>query len=161
MVYGCDGPWWRHRNGLPDFTGVKVCWSGNGLEGFHDIRRIEIAPCKHNTYAEDLVMTPGTIGAGGNSGFQGLNLAVQFGAKRILLVGFDMNGRGGLHWYGRNTWTSANNPTESAFRRWIAAFHKASAVLVGMGVEVVNTSQGSALRCFPSRSIEDMLEEWQ
>jgi hypothetical protein len=28
MVYGCDPAWWRHRQGLPKFTGLKVAWSG-------------------------------------------------------------------------------------------------------------------------------------
>ena len=31
----------------------------------------------------------GTVGWGGNSGFQAINLALQFGAARLLLVGFD------------------------------------------------------------------------
>ncbi|OBQ68930.1 hypothetical protein EFV37_29265 [Mesorhizobium loti] len=161
MVYGCDGPWWKHRKGLPDFHGLKICWASNGLEGFPDIRRVKIAASGGNRYLDDLQMKIGTVGAGGNSGFQALNLAVQFGAKRILLVGFDMTDRNGIHWYGRNTWHGANNPNESNFRRWIEAFDKAAPVLSAMGVQVINTFQGSAMRCFPRRSIEDMLAEWQ
>lgn len=92
------------------------------------------------------------VGSGGNSGFQALNLAVQFGARRILLVGFDMNDRGGVHWYGRNSWPMANNPDHNNFRRWIAAFEGAAPLLKSMGIEVVNLSPHSAIQCFPKEA---------
>lgn len=141
---------------MPDFKGLKLCWAG-GLKGFPDIRRIEI----EKTTDRLLIENAGKTGSGGNSGFQALNLAVQWGAKRILLIGFDMTDQSGVHWYGRNGWHGANNPNETNFRRWLEAFEKAAPVLAGLGVEVINTFQGSAMRCFPRRSIEDMLAEWQ
>lgn len=99
----------------------------------------------------------GKIGGGGNSGFQALNLAVQLGATRVLLIGFDMHDRGGVHWYGRNNWVGANNPTDSNFRRWIRALNIAAPVLANRGVEVVNASPFSDLQCFPKASIEEWL----
>lgn len=97
------------------------------------------------------------MGSGGNSGFQALNLAVQWGAAQILLIGFDMTDAGGAHWYGRNNWTGANNPDQNNFKRWIAAFESAAVTLKRMGVEVVNCSPHSALGCFPKMSIEAAL----
>ncbi len=129
---------------------------GNGLQGFPDIRRIEI----EKTGDTLLFDKPGKTGSGGNSGFQALNLAVLWGAKRILLIGFDMTDRSGVHWYGRNNWPQANNPNQSNFKRWIAAFDAAAPVLAGMGVEVVNATTSYAMKCFPRRSIEDALRAW-
>lgn len=103
---------------------------------------------------EILLDEVGLVGSGGNSGFQALNLAVQFGAKRIILFGFDMNDRSGVHWYGRNAWPLANNPNHDNFRRWIAAFEGAAPVLEALGVEVINASPNSAIKAFPRRSIE-------
>lgn len=100
----------------------------------------------------------GTIGAGGNSGFQALNLAVQWGARKILLVGFDMTDKAGVHWYGRNGWPMANNPDHSNFKRWIAAFEGAADALLAAGAEVFNSSKISALTCFPRLSIREFLE---
>ena len=160
MVYGCDAPWWRHRKGLPEFDGFKVTWAGNGLAGHKDIRRVEIATSGGPEKYSDGLHFDGRIGGGRNSGFQTLNLALMFGARRIILVGFDMTDRSGAHWYGRNTWPMANNPHAAAFGKWIAAFDAAVPALRGMGAEVVNTSQHSALRCFPKRSIADVLLEW-
>lgn len=153
MVYGCDAAWWRHRKGLPEFKELKACYSGNGLEGFPEIQRVEIDKRQDRLLLEKT----GKVGSGGNSGFQALNLAVQFGAKRILLIGYDMHIGGGLHWYGPNKWQDANNPNESIFKRWIDAFHGAASPLKSMGIEVINCSMSSAIQCFPKKSIEGAL----
>lgn len=153
MVYGCDAAWWRHRKGLPEFKKLKACYSGNGLEGYPEIRRVEIDKRQDRI----LLDKTGKTGSGGNSGFQALNLTVQFGAKRILLIGYDMHIGGGLHWYGPNKWQDANNPNDSIFARWIAAFDCSVSILKQLGIEVINCSPFSALQCFPKMSIEDAL----
>lgn len=124
------------------------------MDGHPDIKRIKI-----NIDRDDILTGEvGLVGSGGNSGFQALNLAVQFGALRIALVGFDMTDRSGVHWYGRNRWNRANNPDHSNFRRWITAFDRAAPDLKNMGVEVVNCSPHSALTCFPKVSVEAFAE---
>lgn len=157
VVYGCDPAWWLHRQGLPSFAGLKVAWSGARLE-YPDIRKVEIADGTSAKYSDRLHFEPGTIGGGGNSGFQALNLAVQWGARKILLVGFDMTDRANVHWYGRNQWPAANNPDQSNFKRWLAAFEGAAGQLRDIGVEVFNASTISALGCFPRLTIKQFLE---
>lgn len=155
VVYGCDFPWWQSVHGLPKFKGLKLSYDPRHYlaEG---IRKVDIS------LKDDRILTEkiGTVGAGGNSGFQALNLAVQFGARRILLLGFDMQDRSGVHWYGRNNWTSGNNPSESNFRRWKAAFNAAVPDLQRLGVEVVNGSPITDLTCFRRQSVADTLKEW-
>lgn len=104
---------------------------------------------------------PGVVGSGGNSGFQALNLAAQFGARRILLIGFDMHLGSGVHWYGRNAWRGANNPVTTNLMRWRDGFTSQAAVLKRMGIEVVNASADSALRCFEIASIDAVLQRWK
>jgi hypothetical protein len=165
VVYGCDPAWWKHRQGLPDFSGLKIAWEGSRLDDYPDIHRVKIPErpkANRDKYIDDLVLDPvGTVGAGGNSGYQALNLAIQFGSRRIILIGFDMTDRNGVHWYGRNFWPMANNPMDSNFRRWIAAFEKAAPILRDIGAEVINASPHSALSCFPKQSIEQALKDWE
>lgn len=159
MVYGCDAAWWRHRHGLPEFNGLKVAWSGAQVD-FPDLRRVEIAK-EGSVYTNRMLFgAVGKIGGGGNSGFQALNLAVQLGARRVLLIGFDMTDRAGVHWYGRNGWRMANNPDADCFRRWLRAFQAAAPVLEAMGVDVVNTSPISDLKGFRKAPLKKALEEW-
>lgn len=166
VVYGCDAAWWRHRKGLPNFSGLRVAWQGSKLRPTYDIKRVAIDTSQDNIYPverrqyrmvfDDL----GTVGGGGNSGFQAVNLAVQFGATKLLLIGFDMHDRGGVHWYGRNTWAKSGNPDESCFARWRRDFDRAAADLEMRGVEVVNAAPHTALTCFRRGTIEQALSGW-
>lgn len=156
VVYGCDAAWWRSVGGLPDYKGLKLSWVDGGAKHFRDVHPIEI-----KVKADEIILEPlGAVGSGGNSGFQALNLAVQFGARGILLVGFDMQDRGKPHWYGRNNWGGANNPSSSNFRRWQKSFAGVAGALAAMDVQIFNASPDSALVCFPHRKIEDALEAW-
>lgn len=157
VVYGCDGPWWRSVQGMPKFRGLKLAYEGTVCGSEWGIRKVEI---KNPASDEMLFEKIGVIGSGGNSGFQALNLALQFGAARVLLVGFDMRGDSGAHWYGRNNWMQANNPTDGVYGRWVRAMTAAAPKVKDRGVSVVNASPISALECFPKMSIESALDEF-
>jgi hypothetical protein len=154
-VYGCDYPWWRSVHGLKDFKGWKFAYADRAVNQF-GLRKIDI-DLKQDRLLWDRV---GLTGAGGNSGFHALNLAAQFGARRILLLGFDCQDRSGAHWYGRNTAQGMGNPGENNFRRWIPAFATAAQQLEERGVEVINASQITAVKGFPKISVAETLERW-
>lgn len=156
VVYGCDDPWWMHRRGLPEYQGLKFAYGSRACDQFKDVKRVTIKNPKDDRLLLD---EPLAIGSGGNSGFQLMNLVVQFGVTGILLVGFDMHQLSGAHWYGRNTWQGANNPDESNFMRWTRAFAAVGQELA-RGIDVVNASATSALTSFPKASIEATLERW-
>lgn len=157
VVYGCDGPWWRDVRGLPAFKGVRICYDVQACDQY-GLQRVEIPDKLSNRL---LFGEVGKIGAAGNSGFQAINLALQFGARRLLLIGFDVHGRSGEHWYGRNGWGFANNPTDDNYRRWRAAFEAAAVDISERGIEVINASPYSDLRCFPKMTISEALEIWR
>jgi hypothetical protein len=152
-VYGCDYPWWKSVRGLPDFKGAKFAYADRACDQF-GCQKVKIPDVKADRLVFDEV---GSVGAGGNSGFQALNLAVQFGASRVILVGFDFTGE---HWYGRNNWQGGGNPSESNFKRWRTTLDAAAPVLAERGVEVVNASPNSTVKAYPKRSIEDALKSW-
>lgn len=163
VVYGCDAAWWRHRNGLKDFKGLRVCWAPEIPFQFPGVRSVKIRIAKDSPreYSDKLILDgSGDIGSGSNSGFQAFNLALRWGARRIILVGFDMDDRGGVHWYGRNNWRGCSNPDVDNFLRWIRAFMLAVPDLEAIGAQVINASPRSALKAFPRRSIDDALKEW-
>lgn len=157
VVYGCDAPWWRGVVGLPGFSGLKLAYD-DGIVGQYGIRKVCIED-KH--LDEILTEKTGYVGSGGNSGFQALNLVVQFGARRILLAGVDAHGEPGReHWYGRNNWNGTNNPSRENYRRWARAFYSCAPVLQSMGVDVVNLSRESSIKCFRHSSAEEAMREW-
>lgn len=166
VVYGCDEAWWRHKKGLVDFKGIKVSWAPRAIGRYPDLHKVEIETSQDRIYPVEkrsyrmVFDKPGTLGNGGNSGYQALNLAVQFGAKKILLIGFDMHDRSGVHWYGRNHWERAGNPSRDCFDRWLKALDVAARDLEYIGVQVINTSPISALTCFPRGTVKCALAGW-
>jgi len=155
VVYGCDAAWWHHVKGLPKFNGVKLS-QDKFVCGQYKLQKVDVFSSNDKLLFERV----GTVGAGGNSGFQAFNLALQFGATGILLIGFDMHDSGGVHYYGRNTWPNACNPIESNFIRWRKAFEGSKMEVVARGVDVVNASPTSRLNCFRHCTIDQALTDW-
>lgn len=93
--------------------------------------------------------TPGCVRTGGNGGYQAIHVAIQSGAKRILLLGFDMHG---THFFGKHPSGLRNTPPET-FEKWIPRFKE----LMGRGAEIINCTPGSALTCFPTNTLEGAL----
>jgi hypothetical protein len=89
----------------------------------------------------------GEIGWGSNGGFQALNLAVQFGASRILLVGYDMNIMKGLHWHGRHG-AGLSNPKQASVDKWRAQLDAQAPIFEQLGIEVLIASPHSALTAY-------------
>lgn len=131
------------QHALRDFRGLKVSQDAGGCEEF-GLHRVTLARDDRGNIAHAIQAEPGTIGGGGNSGFQALNLAIQFGARRILLLGYDMHGG---HWHGDHPAGMAQ-PKDDTMARWRRAFQANAPLIAAMGVEVINCTPGSALTCF-------------
>lgn len=89
----------------------------------------------------------------GNSGMQSVNLAAAFGAKRILLVGFDMQNAkdGRAHWFGQHP---GNLVTKQLYGEWIRKAETIARDAKTLGIDIVNCTPGSALMCMPMGDLE-------
>lgn len=82
---------------------------------------------------------------GCNSGYGAVCLAVLKRAKRIFMLGFDMNGEND-HWHDGYKW--GNNRSKIYFSRWAARFDQIAKDLP-KGVKVFNCNPDSAIVAFP------------
>lgn len=83
------------------------------------------------------------------SGLFGIHVAIQLGAKRVILLGFDMRGS---HYFGAHK-APLTNTTPERFEVFKGAF----AAYPLRGVEVLNCTAGSALTCYPMVDLADAL----
>lgn len=148
VLYGADGDWWRQKEGVPGFQGLKISQDRKLFETHPEIKRIDVEAASNELKFDE----PGKIGAGGNSGFQALNLALQWKAWPIFLVGFDMHDENGSHWHGRHL--KLRNPSPRVFKRWILALDKAAVALNQRRIKVYNTSANSRLAGFEKVNFE-------
>lgn len=100
---------------------------------------------------------PGEIGWGGNGGFHAINLAIQFGCRRIVLVGFDMSLQRGVHWHGRHE-AGLNNPKQASVDKWRERLDAQAPILRRLGIDVVIGSPHSSLTAFPKMGLKEALD---
>lgn len=136
---------------MPEFSGLKLSVDTTAHRQPWSVRKVGI---NQNDDRLELLKL-GTVGWGGNSGFHCLNLAVQFGAAKIILVGFDMTIAHGLHWHGRHE--GLNNPSERNVLRWRRCIDGAAEVIAALGIRVINCSPVSELRNYPKMSLGEAL----
>lgn len=153
MLYACDLAWWRRYDGATEFPGLKLGADPAVEQMPWGVRSIRVK----QTVNRILTGRPGIIGWGGNSGFHALNLAVQFGARRIVLVGYDMQVDAGVHWHGVHE--GMNNPSQISTARWRRIIDAAAPDLALLGIEVVNTSAISALTAYPKSPLTEAMHD--
>jgi hypothetical protein len=150
VLYGCDLKWWEKYNGVPEFKGLKLVQEREARTFFPELHLVKV-----DRLVDQLLLDrPGYVGSGGNGGFQVLNLAVQFGAKKILLIGYDMKGD---HWHARHPFPLSNPHPQDNFPRWRRAIDGAALVMWRMGITIINCSMISALQAYPKKTIQEAL----
>jgi hypothetical protein len=155
-LYACDAAWWQLHTGT-GFTGDK--WSShhaNGNDKLAVAERYGLALVQGKT-EKGFSTDPSCIHYGGNSGFQAINLAMLFGARRIVLVGFNLQPLGGqVHFFGDHP---KGLRQTARYERFLPAFNEAAKRLPA-GVEIINATPDSALKCFPCMPIDAAFDRW-
>lgn len=150
-MYHCDSRWWKVHDGCPDFAGEK--WSGDADGEKSEVAALYGLNIVHGQSAEGFSLDPSFIHWGGNSGFQAINLAILWGGRPVVLVGFDMrrvNGQG--HFFGEHPQGLINRD----YTHFAPAFQLAAKLLPD-DIKIVNATPGSALNCFPTARLDDAL----
>lgn len=139
-LHACDAKWWRWHPGIEErFPGIKT--SLQAVPGVSLITETGISGFDPD---------PSKIRTGKNGGYQAIHLAAHAGAKKIVLLGIDMQGP---HFFG-------DHP-DRIQAQWgalmIPHFETIKPALAERGIHVVNASPGSALKAFPAGSLSDHL----
>lgn len=107
VLYAGDIKWWNWHDGAPDFKGLKIglryCADTNGLEGkwtedIHpDVKslayhraRLDPAKTDGSIINDGISVVPGVVISGKDSGYVAIQIAIQMGARKIILLGYDM-----------------------------------------------------------------------
>ncbi len=123
VLYAADAQWWGvHAQTALKFAGLKM--TADPSVHYRAVLKLK------QTGKTGYDPTPGCVRTGGNGGYQALHVAIQAGARRILLLGFDM---GGTHFFGRHRDGLRNTPDQT-FANWIPRF----SALAKVGAEVIN-----------------------
>lgn len=168
VCYFADSRWWQwHTDGIAkawpwakfephqvkrlfaSFAGQKVSIENTGML----IADAEVA-ILHNRGSDKLCEEQNGLNTGSNSGYQAINLCVLAGAKRILLLGYDMRFEAG------RSHSHNGHPLkmpEQVYSLYASRFDSMKPQLARLGVEIVNCSPGSAIKAFRRGDLEQEL----
>lgn len=168
--YFCDKSWWDRQLAI----NPRINISGKNIEdvrSFHDQiykgNWITISPDfidhpqvkqLHNFGQKGMSEDPSGLYHGNNSGYQAIQLAYLFGAKRIILLGYDMqvvNGK--THWHNDNP-IPANAFQQEIEKSFLPFYGLLADKLQEKGIQVINATPDSALEVFPKMSLKDAID---
>lgn len=164
VLYFCDWSWWqmqmdrnaRTADGLMSFHDLiyKGFWLtvSSDFEGHPQVRYIKLDGQR------GLSDDPTAIRHGSNSGYQAINVAFLYGAKKIILLGYDMKCAGArTHWHDEPR-QPANAFKLSMEQSMLPHFPTLVEPLKAAGVTVINSTPDSALKCWEYQPLDEALK---
>jgi hypothetical protein len=145
-IFASDLRWWDARwPEVKKFSGEK--WTRDPVAAKkYGLRYIESKPLNGLSY------DPNVIHEGCNSGYMAINLALHFGAKRAILLGYDAKGNSGkTHFFGRHD--ERGIPDRPDYGDLPAMFER----MKPKGIEVINCTRDTAITCFKRMDLDDAL----
>lgn len=153
VLFFADGRWWRQPELRPkDFAGLIVTTAAEiGDPRVLKLRKVPVPPVALST-------DPGSVALARTSTTGAINLAVHFGAARIVLLGVDgrLAADGRRHCHGLKwPWTKGAEP--QSFDDQAAEYRAIAPSARKLGVEIVNANPESAIDAFPKLPFEACL----
>jgi hypothetical protein len=117
---------------------------------------------KDTSHTKGISDNPKMVSWNGNSGAAAISLAVHTGAKRIILLGFDMklSSSKTQHWhnlYGRGVIQDNKKLMKLPFDRHLRGFADIAKDAKRMGIEILNCCPDSAIKEFPRYSLKELI----
>lgn len=152
-----DCSWYLvHKNSLSKWPGLKVTCCPR-FESRSKKESESIKFLKKDSRRWGLSNNPSTVCWNSNSGAAAISLAVHFGAKRIVLLGFDMNMEGVTsHWHGSHG-HPGDKVKKPPFKRHLRGFPAIAEEAKQKGVEILNANLNSTIDVFQKVTLEDVL----
>lgn len=156
VLYSSDRSWWKRQKLATDFAGVRM-----------KVATAEWKPTDKRSYPHNdggilILKNTGVTGvdfqAPGirnlqNSGGAAINVAVHLGAKRILLLGYDM----GMHKHRAHFYEPPYAPRRSPYIRYRRLMATMVEPLEKAGITVLNCSRHTDLEAFPRAVLREVL----
>jgi len=154
LCYFGDGRWyhWNHKE-LRSFGGLKVtCFAGANVEQWPGVMQVRRGK------PEGIDTRKRHLSWNKNSGGSAINLAYHLGAKRIVLIGYDMKVDENENHNWHTKYVGKHTPPIKIYEnRFLACYKTIKRDADKLGIEILNTNPDSALLEFPFVKLEDTL----
>ena len=159
VFFGDSGFLLKYQVELANYQGLKVSCHPKA----NDVSWIKFLP-RDKSHAQGISSNPMRVSWNGNSGAAAISVAAHAGAKRIILLGFDMkvNETANQHWHDVYGKTKApvdkRKPRRMPFHRHLRGFPQIARDAKQMGIEILNACPDSAIECFTKVTAKEILQ---
>lgn len=160
MVFFGDGGFFlRFKQQLAQFPGLKVSCNANSIRESW-VKNFQ----RDGSHSKGISTKPGFVSWNFNSGAASISVAAQAGAKRILLLGFDMKLSDDKFQHFHNVYQRGAVQDERRLRklpfgRHLKGFDQIAVDAQNLGIEIINLSPNSAITQFRKTSVKEFLNE--
>jgi hypothetical protein len=156
VFFGDQSFFLPNQQKLAAFPNLKVSCHA-GVQGFKWVKYV----AKQSEKTKGISTVPTMVSWNGNSGGAAISVAVHAGAKRIMLLGFDMslNGKNNQHWHDLYKRGTNPNLKKMPFNRHLQGFPFIAKDAKRLGIEVINVSPESKIDVFRKVSLKEFISE--
>lgn len=149
----------HRKEELAQFPGLKITCTG--LAETQDWMKVMAKDTEHS---KGLSSRPDRVSWNGNSGAAAISIAAWAGAKRILLLGFDMklDDTKYQHFhnaYGKGSIVKEDDLRKLPFYRHLWGFSEIQKDAKERGIAIINVNPNSAIIEFPKKSLKEIINE--
>lgn len=162
--FGDKGFFIKHRNGLSHFRKLVVtCSKKAGEKNLNWLKYLPMEKVEGNRghRKAGISTNPNEVCWNENSGAAAISVAAWTGAKRIILVGFDMTSspiNNEQHFHNEYRQVGANlKPRQLPFNVHLKYWEQIKRDADAMGIEILNVSLNSAIKEIPKVHIKELL----
>jgi hypothetical protein len=158
VFFGDVGFFLKHRDALAQFPGIKV--SCHPTANKYDWIKYLPRDTKH---PRGISSNPKMVSWNSNSGAAAISVAANIGAKRIILLGFDMKLSDSKHQHWHNVYNrNYTNPNPKKahhlpFDRHLRGFSEIAKDAKHRGIEILNCSPDSMIKEFPKYNLKELI----
>jgi len=165
MVFFGDSNFFRgHAEALAKWSGLKVCCHAIT----QNVPWVKYLPLDGKR-PRGISTNPGTVSWNANSGSAAISIAANAGAKRIILLGFDMSldNSGKKHWHNLYKNAIVTEPERKRrergeipmqpFQKHLKGFSYIAKDAKEREIEILNANPDSAVKEFPKFSLKELL----
>lgn len=152
VLYAPDPKWWTwHAQDVSArFAGLKFTLVEHDHPAPADVAQLNYR--SGTTFSTELPM----IATGGHAGYQAPQIAWQLGARRVVLLGYDLqpDADGRNHFFGEHP-----DASHVPYDTWLSTYPMLLTELQARGVSIVNASRRTAITTIPRESLAMALSQ--
>lgn len=152
-LHFCDKQFFEWHKINPAFTSLDMRMTTLSNEFSGEMIELNVGMLLMGKTGGLVLDSDNTIATGGSSGYQAVNIAALYGARKIILLGYDCkDDNGKVHWFGNHPQPTCPSVFKEQLKWWRTMPDELG------DIRVINCTRDTALDMFPCAELSEVLK---